>query len=220
MKNPFSEHRRMTEFDISKFYEFRIRMQNKNDTDRLAKELLAALQSVLNKPLPGTSQSKPQSQADDPSILDTIKDFLTQSLPGTKEDQEQPSQPTTIDEPETPELVQDELRPEHGDQAYERDDDRDDDNEWSSLRRKQAQEREEMHRRHELEREAMQRRHETEREEGKFKLERDREELKRNQEREREASKQAHEQGKRGRGQGRGQGQGKGQSRGQGRGRG
>ncbi len=175
-------------------------MANKTDTDRLASELLAALQNVLNKPLPGTGQEKPQSQVDEPSLLDTIKDFLTQSLPGTKEIEEQPSQPPVLSGSPKPVAAQEEFEPEPDDM------DEVDKEEWFILKDRQSQEREELHRRHELEREAMQKRHQDEREGMKFRRERDRDDFKQRQERDREAHKQAQERGKRGRGHGRGRG--------------
>ena len=61
-------------------------MAEEKDTDRLASELLGKICDALNKPLPGTGKKTPKPQADDGdnSLLDTIKDFLTQALPGTK----------------------------------------------------------------------------------------------------------------------------------------
>ncbi len=182
-------------------------MQNKNDTDRLASELLAALQNVLNKPLPGAGQPKPQTQADDTSLFETIKDFLTQSLPGTKpaqEDQPQPVQPAPVWQPAPsaqtpfPDTVDEEFEPESDEQEGNE--------EWFVLKKRQTQEREDMQRRHELEREAMHRRHEEEREGMRDQFESGKEEAKQKREREREARKQEQERGKRGRGHGRGRG--------------
>ena len=68
-------------------------MGNENDTDRLAGELLGALMGSLTKPMAGTGRPQSQPQVDQGSMLNTIKDFLNQSLPGTKP-QGQPSAPS------------------------------------------------------------------------------------------------------------------------------
>ncbi len=59
-------------------------MGNERDTDRLASELLGALMGSLTRPMAGTGRPQSQPQVDQGSMLNTIKDFLNQSLPGTK----------------------------------------------------------------------------------------------------------------------------------------
>ena len=67
-------------------------MANERDTDRLASELLGKLLGSLNKPVAGTGQTVSRPQVDENNMLSTIKDFLNQSVPGTKP-RERPSAP-------------------------------------------------------------------------------------------------------------------------------
>jgi len=59
-------------------------MANERDTERMASELLGALMGSLTKPMLGTGRPQSQPQVDQGSMLTTIKEFLNQSLPGTK----------------------------------------------------------------------------------------------------------------------------------------
>jgi len=116
-------------------------MANERDTDRLANELLGALMGSLTKPMAGTGRPQSQPQVAQGSMLNTIKDFLNQSLPGTKP---QPgsaaaAQPSTAGSQTWGSV------PEGGG--------------WEALFRRQGQEREAMHERQDREREDMEKRH-------------------------------------------------------------
>ncbi len=117
-------------------------MGNERDTDRLASELLGALMGSLTKPMAGTGTTQSRPQVDEGSMLNTIKDFLTQSLPGTK-----PQSQTS-----TPALAQSSAI---GSQASGVVD-------WESMYRRQEREREAMYGRQVREREDVHRRHEQE----------------------------------------------------------
>ena len=72
-------------------------MANERDTDRLASELLGKLLGSLNKPVAGTGQTVARPQVDENNMLNTIKDFLNQSVPGTKpREQPQASTPAPL----------------------------------------------------------------------------------------------------------------------------
>lgn len=118
-----------------------VQMANERDTDRLANELLGALMGSLTKPMAGTGRPQARPQVDEGSMLSTIKEFLTQSLPGTKP-QTQPaaptaSQATTAGAPSRPV-------------------------EWEAMYRRHVREREEMYARHARERADANLRHEQE----------------------------------------------------------
>jgi len=118
---------------------------NERDTDRLAGDLMKQLLGSLNKPAPGTGAVRPQPQVDENSMLETIKGFLNQSLPGTKE-REKPSAPAA---------------PQVGSSAYQSSASGEEVvvGGWEGLFRRQGQEREAMHGRHAREREEMHQRH-------------------------------------------------------------
>jgi len=120
-------------------------MADAKDTDRMAGDLLNALLGSLNKPVAGTGHTQPRPQVDESSMLDTIKGFLNQSLPGTKE-REKPNAPAA---------------PQGATAGYQASAAG---NEmeiggWEGLFRRQGREREAMHGRHERERTEMQQRH-------------------------------------------------------------
>jgi len=120
-------------------------MANERDTDRLANDLLGALMGSITKPMAGTGRPQAQPQVDQGSMLNTIKDFLNQSLPGTKE-QVKPGAPAAAQQgtagSQTWGAVQ-------GTEASG----------WEAIFRRQGQEREAMHERHDREREDMEKRH-------------------------------------------------------------
>ena len=119
-------------------------MANERDTDRLAGDLMKQLLGSLNKPAPGIGAARPQPQVDENSMLETIKGFLNQSLPGTKE-REKPSAPAA---------------PQVGSSAYQSSASGEEVvGGWEGLFRRQGQEREAMHGRHAREREEMHQRH-------------------------------------------------------------
>ncbi len=118
-------------------------MADERDTDRLAGELLNLLKGSLTKPAPGTT-AKPQAQVDDNSMLSTIKDFLNQSLPGTKPREQAGSQSTA----QAPTYSQSSAA---GSEVQV--------GGWEGLFRRQAQERGTMHERQERERGEMHQRH-------------------------------------------------------------
>ena len=113
-------------------------MSSRRDTDRMAGELLNLLKGSLTKPVAGTGVSRPQAQPDEGSMLNTIKDFLNQSLPGTKPiPRPTASTPVGAATPQTSagaEVVV---------------------GGWEGLFRRQGQERDLMHQRHERERAEM-----------------------------------------------------------------
>ena len=123
-------------------------MANERDTDRLAGDLMKQLLGSLNKPAPGTGSVRPQAQVDENSMLETIKGFLNQSLPGTKE-REKPSAPAVAQtgsvgsQPSTDVAGTGEVR-------------------WTVMYRRQEREREAMYARQTQEREDMQKRQEQE----------------------------------------------------------
>lgn len=116
-------------------------MANERDTDRMAGDLMKALLGSLNKPVAGTGQTAPTPQVDEKSMLDTIKGFLNQSLPGTK-DREKPGSPSAPIAQQTP------IAPVDAESAG-----------WEGMFRRQGLEREAMHARHERERAEMHQRH-------------------------------------------------------------
>jgi hypothetical protein len=67
------------------------KMADARDTDRMAGDLLKAVLGSMNKPAVG-GQARPQ--ADERSMLSTIKDFLGQSTPGAKEQAKPAATPT------------------------------------------------------------------------------------------------------------------------------
>jgi len=109
----------------------------------MAGDLMKALLGSLNKPVAGTGQPQSAPQVDESSMLDTIKGFLNQSLPGTKE-REKPSAPAAPQV--TPNAYQSSMTA--GEMGG-----------WEGLFRRQGQEREAMHGRHERERAEMHQRH-------------------------------------------------------------
>jgi len=123
-------------------------MARQNDTDRLAGDLMKQLLGSLNKPAPGTGAVRPQAQVDENSMLETIKGFLNQSLPGTKE-REKPSAPTASQtgsagsQPSADAAGMGEVR-------------------WTVMYRRQEREREAMYARQTQEREDMHKRQEQE----------------------------------------------------------
>jgi len=120
-------------------------MAEQNHTDRLAGGLMKQLPGSLNKPAPGTGTVRPQPQVDEKSMLETIKGFLTQSLPGTKE-REKPSAPAASQAGSN--VYQSSAA---GEEVVA--------GGWEGLFRRQGQEREAMHGRHAREREEMHERH-------------------------------------------------------------
>ncbi len=120
-------------------------MASERDTDRLASELLGALMGSLTKPMAGTGQAQSRPQVDEGSMLNTIKDFLTQSLPGTKE-QVKPGAPAAA-QAGTPGSQTWGVAQGTGMGG------------WEAIFRRQGQERETMHERHDREREDMEKRH-------------------------------------------------------------
>lgn len=120
-------------------------MANERDTDRLASELLGALMGSLTKPMAGTGPAQARPQVDEGSMLNTIKDFLTQSLPGTKEQVK----------PGTPAAAQPGIA---GSQTWGGVQGTGTGG-WEAVFRRQGQERESMHERHDREREDMEKRH-------------------------------------------------------------
>jgi len=123
-------------------------MADGQDTDRMAGDLMKALLGSLNKPVAGTGQTGPTPQVDEKSMMDTIKGFLNQSLPGTKE-REKPSAPAVP--LGTPYVSQ---YPQSVSGTHEVD--------WESMYRRQEREREAMYGRQLTEREGMQQRHKKE----------------------------------------------------------
>ena len=123
-------------------------MADERDTDRLAGDLMKQLLGSLNKPAPGIGSARPQAQVDENSMLETIKGFLNQSLPGTKE-REKPSAPAAAQagslgsQPSTDVHGTGEVR-------------------WTVMYRRQEREREAMYARQTQEREAMHKRQEQE----------------------------------------------------------
>jgi len=120
-------------------------MANERDTDRLASELLGALMGSLTKPMAGTGQTQSRPQVDEGSMLNTIKDFLTQSLPGTKE-QVKPGAPAAAQASTA------------GSQTWGAVQGTGTGG-WEAVFRRQGQEREAMYERHDREREDMEKRH-------------------------------------------------------------
>lgn len=118
-------------------------MANDRDTDRMAGDLMKALLGSLNKPAAGTGQPQSAPQVDENSMLDTIKGFLNQSLPGTKE-REKPNAPAA---------------PHVNPVVYQSAATAGLTGGWERLFRRQGQEREAMHGRHERERAEMHQRH-------------------------------------------------------------
>jgi len=117
-------------------------MANERDTDRLANELLGALMGSLTKPMAGTGRPQAQPQVDQGSMLNTIKEFLNQSLPGTKP---QPQAGAPAAQPSATGSQTWGTAPDSGG--------------WEAIFRRQGQEREAMHERHAREREDMEKRH-------------------------------------------------------------
>jgi len=190
-------------------------MADKKATDRLASDLLAVLREAFSKPLPGTAQTQPQPQVDEDSLLDSIKEFLTQSLPGTKDEEEQaaPAAPQVTSAEPQPSVAIEEIENEKP--AYEGGSEPvsavvgpEDEGDWEAMLRRHEVEREEMQWRHEQEREEMHHRHEQERGAIGYERGRDREEAKHRRELEREAREREHERAKEARGRGRGRGTG------------
>jgi len=119
-------------------------MAYQGDTDRMAGELLNLLKGSLTKPAPGIG-ARPQAQVDDNSMLSTIKDFLNQSLPGTKprEEQAAPSAPQWGGSAtQTPLSTQSAVEVE-----------------WVPMYLRQEQERQQLYARHVRERDEIQKRH-------------------------------------------------------------
>ena len=117
-------------------------MGNEKDTDRLASELLGALMGSLTKPMTGTGRPQSQPQVDQGSMLSTIKDFLNQSLPGTK----------PLGQPDAPSPAQAGVPASAVARTVE----------WEEMYRRHVREREAMYGRHVREREDVLRRHEQE----------------------------------------------------------
>ena len=117
-------------------------MSSERDTDRMAGELLNLLKGSLTKPVAGTGVPRPQAQPEESSMLNTIKDFLNQSLPGTK-----PIAKPTASTPVGAGASQSSA----GSEVVV--------GGWEGLFRRQGQERELMHQRHERERTEMHQRH-------------------------------------------------------------
>lgn len=149
-------------------------MENEKNTDRLAKNLMSVITNALKEDLYGKEAVQDKPEMDENSLLDSIKQFLTQALPGKKDKEEEPPTQTTIHQvltgapaysqaetlQEKPEIE----KPEAIVSPAE---------EWDEMKHHQEQEREELHWRHEQERESMQYRHEQERKALEFKLERE-----------------------------------------------
>jgi hypothetical protein len=123
-------------------------MARQNDTDRLAGDLMKQLLGSLNKPAPGIGSARPQAQVDENSMLETIKGFLNQSLPGTKE-REKPGAPVASQ----PGSVESQLSSDVAGTGEVR---------WTVMYRRQEREREAMYARQTQEREAMHKRQEQE----------------------------------------------------------
>jgi len=111
-------------------------MADERDTDRLAGELLSSLMGFLTGPMAGTGRPQPRPQVDEGSMLNTIKEFLNQSLPGTKEKEQAGAAAPT---------------PPAGGTKVEV--------EWEAMYRRQDQERVALYARQAREREAVLRRH-------------------------------------------------------------
>ena len=123
-------------------------MANENDTDRMAGDLLNLLKGSLAKPVPGTGASRPLAQPDEGSMLNTIKDFLNQSLPGTKPIAK-PGAPASMP---AGTAASQSLAASLAMQPVD----------WETMYRRQEQERESMYGRQVREREDMRKRHEQE----------------------------------------------------------
>ncbi len=120
-------------------------MAYERDNDRLASELLGKLLGSLNKPVAGTGQTVSKPQVDENNMLNTIKEFLNQSVPGTKP-REQPGAPTAAQPGAIASQTWgvDQSTPSGG---------------WEAIFRRQGEEREAMFARQDQERQDMEKRH-------------------------------------------------------------
>jgi len=126
-------------------------MAGEKDTDRMAGDLMKALLGSLKKPVAGPGQTQSTPQVDESSMLDTIKGFLNQSLPGTKE-REKPNAPAAPQG--APITAQPAVQGAGGGVV-----------DWETMYRRQEREREAMYGRQLSERQFMHQRHEKEMEE-------------------------------------------------------
>lgn len=147
-------------------------MTNEKETDRIAGHLMNIISNALKEDLYGKDGEQSQAYIDDMSLLSSIKDFVTHSVLGKKEsEQEKPTQthpkPVLTSAPVSAQVEQEKEQPEVQTPASISSIEED----WDEMRHRQEREREELHWRHEQERENMQHRHEQERKAQEFKRE-------------------------------------------------